>query len=89
MRRQVESRRQTQITDRQAKLIFYSAFVEEKLDAPKGLLADVIHRMYFEPEHSEICRGDHVELVERRHQRLQKVGTYSTIQGNGQVRRVP
>jgi hypothetical protein len=35
MRRQVETWRQTQITDQQAKLIFYSAFVEEKLDGPK------------------------------------------------------
>jgi hypothetical protein len=32
MRRQVESWRQSQITDTQAKLIFYSAFVDGKLD---------------------------------------------------------
>jgi hypothetical protein len=38
MQRQVESWRQTQITDVQAKLIFYSAFVEGKLEAPKSLL---------------------------------------------------
>ena len=44
----------TQITDEQAKLIFYRAFVEEKLDAPKSLLADV-HRVYFEPEHPEFA----------------------------------
>jgi hypothetical protein len=48
MQRQVESWRQTQITDAQAKLIFYSAFVDGKLDAPKSLLPEV-HRMYFEP----------------------------------------
>ena len=52
MQRQVESWRQTQITDAQAKLIFYSAFVEGKLDAPKGLLPEV-HRLYFEPEYPE------------------------------------
>jgi len=52
--RQVETWRQTQITDEQAKLIFYRAFVEEKLDAPKSLLADV-HRVYFEPEHPEFA----------------------------------
>ena len=54
MRRQVETWRQTQITDEQAKLIFYSAFVEEKLDAPRGLLTDV-HRLYFEPEYPEFA----------------------------------
>jgi hypothetical protein len=54
MRRQVDSWRQTQITDEQAKLIFYSAFVEGKLDAPKGLLPNV-HRLYFEPEFPEFA----------------------------------
>jgi hypothetical protein len=52
MQRQVESWRQTQISDAQAKLIFYSAFVDGKLDAPKSLLPDV-HRLYFEPEYPE------------------------------------
>jgi hypothetical protein len=52
MRRQVESWRQTQVTDAQAKLIFYAAFVDGKLDAPRSLLADV-HRLYFEPEYPE------------------------------------
>jgi hypothetical protein len=52
MQRQVESWRQTQITDAQAKLIFYSAFVDGKLDAPKSLLPEV-HQLYFEPEYPE------------------------------------
>lgn len=52
MQRQVESWRQTQITDARAKLIFYSAFVERKLDAPKNLLPEV-HRLYFEPQYAE------------------------------------
>ena len=37
MQRQVESWRQTQITAAQAKLIFYSAFVDGKRDAAKSL----------------------------------------------------
>jgi len=37
-RSHARSARQTQITDVQAKLIFYSAFVEGKLEAPKSLL---------------------------------------------------
>src|SRR5215469_13487806 len=53
-RRQVDTWRQTEISDEQAKLIFYRAFVEEKLDAPKSLLPDV-HRLYFEPEYPEFA----------------------------------
>jgi hypothetical protein len=52
MQRQVESWRRTQITDAQAKLIFYSAFVDCKLEAPKILLPEV-HRLYFEPEYPD------------------------------------
>lgn len=52
MQRQVESWRQTQITDAQAKLILYSAFVEGELDAPRSLLPEV-HHMYFEPQYPE------------------------------------
>jgi len=35
-------------------LIFYSAFVDGKLDAPKSLLPEV-HRMYFGPEYPEFA----------------------------------
>jgi hypothetical protein len=52
MQRQVESWRQNQLTDSQAKLIFYSAFVDGNLDAPRSLLPEV-HRLYFEPEYPE------------------------------------
>jgi uncharacterized protein DUF932 len=52
MQRQVESWRQTQITDPQAKLILYSAFVDGKLDAPKSLLP-AVHRLYFDPQYPE------------------------------------
>ena len=54
MQRQVESWRETLITNAQAKLIFYSAFVDGRLDAPKSLLPEV-HRMYFEPEYPEFA----------------------------------
>ncbi len=52
MQRQVESWRSTQISDDQAKLVLYSAFVEGKLDAPRTLLPQV-HHHYFEPEYPE------------------------------------
>jgi hypothetical protein len=52
MQRQVESWRQAQITDVRAKLVFYSALVEGKLDAPRSLLSEV-HRLYFEPQYEE------------------------------------
>jgi hypothetical protein len=43
MKRQVEAWRQAQITYELAKLIFYAAFVDGKLDAPRSLLSEV-HR---------------------------------------------
>jgi hypothetical protein len=52
MQRQVEQWRQAQITDERAKLIFYAAFVDGKLDAPRSLLPEV-HRLYFEPQYEE------------------------------------
>lgn len=52
LQRQVETWRQIQITDDTAKLIFYSAFVDGKLDAPRSLLSEV-HRLYFEPQYEE------------------------------------
>ena len=52
MQRQVESWRRTQISDERAKLIFYAAFIDGKLEAPKSLLSDV-HRLYFAPQYEE------------------------------------
>jgi hypothetical protein len=52
MQRQVEHWRQAQITDERAKLIFYAAFVDGKLDVPRSLLTEV-HRLYFEPQYEE------------------------------------
>jgi hypothetical protein len=43
---------QTQIYDERAKLIFYSAFIDGKLEAPRSLLPEV-HRLYFEPQYPE------------------------------------
>jgi hypothetical protein len=50
--RQVETWRRTQITDETAKLIFYTAFIDGKLEAPRSLLPEV-HRLYFWPEYPE------------------------------------
>jgi hypothetical protein len=52
MQRQVEHWRQTQLTDERAKLIFYVAFVDGKLEAARSLLSHV-HRLYFEPQYEE------------------------------------
>jgi hypothetical protein len=54
MQRQVELWRKTQITDDTARLIFYSAFVDGKLDASRSLLPEV-HRVYFEPQYEEFA----------------------------------
>ena len=52
MQRQIERWRGTQISDAQAKLVLYSAFVDGKLEAPRSLLPEV-HRHYFEPQYPE------------------------------------
>ncbi len=52
MRKQVEGWRETQITDEQAKLIIYRAFIEGDLEAPKHLVRRV-HELYFEPQYPE------------------------------------
>ena len=54
LRQQVETWRSRQITDAQAKLVIYRAFVEGDLSAPRMLARDV-HRYYFEPTHSEFA----------------------------------
>jgi hypothetical protein len=52
MRKQVESWRESQISDVSAKLIIYRAFVESDLDVPKHL-ARPVHDLYFSPQHEE------------------------------------
>ena len=52
LRHQVETWRSRQITDEQAKLAIYRAFIESELSAPRSLARDV-HRNYFEPTHAE------------------------------------
>jgi hypothetical protein len=56
LQRQVELWRKTQVTDERAKLIFYNAFTDGALDAPRSLLPEV-HRLYFEPEYLEFRRS--------------------------------
>ena len=52
LQRQVELWRKTQVTDDQATLIFYSALIDGKSEAPRSLLPNV-HQLYFEPEYPE------------------------------------
>jgi hypothetical protein len=47
---QVTRWRESQLTDDEAKLVIYRAFIEAELDIPKHLAKDV-HRNYFAPEH--------------------------------------
>src|SRR5262249_39546033 len=54
LQRQIELWRKTQITDDTARLIFYSAFIDGKLEAPRSLLPEV-HRLYFEPQYKEFA----------------------------------
>ena len=52
MTKQVEAWRQSQLTDVQAKLIIYRAFIESDLEVPKHL-ARPVHDLYFNPKVEE------------------------------------
>ena len=52
MRKQVETWRQSELTDVTARIIIYQAFIEGELDVPKHL-ARRVHDFYFEPQYDE------------------------------------
>ena len=52
MRQQVETWRQSQLSDITAKLLIYRAFIESGLEVPKHL-AKPVHDLYFSPQHEE------------------------------------
>jgi hypothetical protein len=54
MKHQVLLWRETQISDDNAKLLIYRAFIEGDLDAPKHL-GRIVHELYFEPQHPEFA----------------------------------
>ena len=52
LKTQIQDWRQYTLSDKDAKLIIYDAFLDSKLGASKALMP-VVHRHYFEPEHEE------------------------------------
>jgi len=54
LREQVDAWRSRQLTDEQAKLVIYRAFIEGDLSVPRALARDV-HRNYFEPTLAEFA----------------------------------
>ena len=60
MQRQVELWRKTQITDDTARLIFYSVFIDGKLEAPRSLLPDV-RRLFFDEEMRDLGANGSLE----------------------------
>lgn len=54
MRRQIEGWKAAQLSDGNAKLVIYRAFIEDELEAPKHM-ARRVHELYFEPQHAEFA----------------------------------
>jgi hypothetical protein len=54
MRRQIAAWKESLISDDEAKLVIYHAFVEEALEAPKHL-ARRVHELYFNPQYEEFA----------------------------------
>ena len=53
-RMQVETWKQSQLSDVSAKLVIYRAFIESDLEVPKHL-ARPVHDLYFNPQHEEFA----------------------------------
>ena len=77
-RRQVESWRQTELTDVTAKMIIYQAFIESELDVSRHL-AGRVHELYSELR--RVRTPNHVEFVERVHIRVQGTRSHRTMPG--------
>src|SRR6266581_1410229 len=54
MRRQITAWKESLMSDDEAKLVIYQAFVEEALEAPKHL-ARRVHDLYFNPQYQEFA----------------------------------
>src|SRR5467141_5307711 len=54
MRRQITTWKESLMSDDEAKLVIYQAFVEEALEAPKHL-ARRVHDLYFNPQYEEFA----------------------------------
>jgi len=52
MRKQVDTWKDSRLTDVAAKLVIYRAFIESELEVPKAL-ARPVHDLYFSPQHEE------------------------------------
>jgi hypothetical protein len=83
----VELWRKTQITDDTAKLIFYSAFIGGKLEAPRTLLPEV-HRLYFEPHYPEFSARTMWSLSNAFTSAFKKLDPGTAVQGDGEAGRL-
>jgi hypothetical protein len=84
LQRQVETWRKTQITDETAKLIFYSAFIDGKLEVPRSLLPEV-HRLYFEPRYPQFSARTIWSLSNAFTSAFKEARSGAAVQGNGQA----
>jgi hypothetical protein len=70
MRKQIQAWRGTQITDADARLVIYKAFIEGELEAQR-YLALKVHQLHFNPPYPEFSRQERLELFECVHLRVQ------------------
>ena len=87
MKRQVEQWQESQIPDVTAKLIIYRAFVDGELEAPSSLMVDSASEL-LPARAPRVLKSNPLEPMQRLHQRVQRTGSHSPIQGHRQTRRV-
>ena len=88
LRQQVETWRSRQITDEQAKLVIYRAFIESELSVPRALARDV-HRNYFEPDAPGVRASHDVVPLQRVHIGAEVARSDSVLPGDCEARNVP
>jgi hypothetical protein len=86
MKRQIESWRESQLADLEARMVIYQAFIEGELSVPQ-YLARTVHDRYFNPLHEDFAPRTvwSLSTVERLHFGVQGAGADSALPRNGEV----
>jgi len=84
MRKQVEACQRSELVDVTAKVVFYEAFIEGRLEAPKHL-ARSVHDLYFEPKYEEFRPRTIWSLSNAFTSAFKELDPISTIQGYGKT----
>ena len=81
----VELWRGSQLSDVDARLVIYRAFIEGELEVPRHLSRSV-HELYFNPQHDEFAPRTMWSPLQRVHVLIQRTRPHSAVQSDGKRR---